>query len=82
MAREELGGYLPTEKRRNLWMYIALYLLIGTQVVIMGLYYSKCISGEVYMMWGAVFLAGLAALLILILTIRGRKVVRGNETCR
>jgi hypothetical protein len=33
------------------------------------------------MMWGAVFLAGLAALLILILTIRGRKVVKGSETC-
>lgn len=79
MVCDDINTYFATERRRNYWLYISLFVLIATHILAMGLLYVKGISGEVFLTIEIGCLSALLILLIPLAIIRGRRVIRGSE---
>ena len=79
MVCDDIDNYFATERRRNYWLYISLFVLIATHILAMGLSYVKGISGEVFLTIEIGCLSALLILLIPVIVIRSRKFVRKRE---
>ncbi len=79
MVCDDIKSYFATERRRNYWLYIALFSLIILHIVNVSLHYGRYISGELFVTLEIVYLAALLFLLIPLAIIRGRRVIRGSE---
>ncbi|MBR4225698.1 MAG: hypothetical protein IKR86_02785 [Candidatus Methanomethylophilaceae archaeon] len=76
MVCDVLESKYQTGKRRYYWFYVILVALILIHISIMGLHYGGFFSDGLFISLESTFLAASLMLLVIVLAIRGRKVVR------
>ena len=79
MVCDDIDNYFATERRRNYWLYISLFILIAAHIVAVSIHYGKGISGELFLTIEIGCLVAFFILLIPLIIVRSRRIVRGKE---